>query len=114
MAMALKKEDLQIIGVYVQNHLAEWLPEQAYTPANFPLELTERMIRVEEELKNQRELMKMGFDQVDKRFEQVDKKFNEVNSSIKALETKMFQFMIWSTGFTATVAGIIIAVIKFT
>jgi len=29
------------------------------------------------------------------------------------LETKMFQFMVWSFGFTATVAGIVIAVIKF-
>jgi len=26
MAMALKQEELQIIGEYVQTHLAEWLP----------------------------------------------------------------------------------------
>jgi hypothetical protein len=39
--------------------------------------------------------------------------YEEVNSSIKSLETKMFQFMVWSFGFTATVAGIVIAVIKF-
>ena len=66
--MALKKEELQKIGEYVQDHLAEWLSEHAYNPVNFsfPLELTERMIRVEEELKNQRELMKQGFDQIDK------------------------------------------------
>ena len=145
MAMALKEEELQVIGEYVQNHLAEWLPEQTYSPAtfNYPLELTERMIRVEEELKNQRELMKQGFElmekrfeQVDKRFEQmqlnidkrfeqvdkrfelmqnsIDKRFDEVNAGIEALSTKMFQFMIWSSGFTATVAGIVIAVIKFT
>jgi len=172
MAMALKKEELVIIGEYVQSHLKEWLPEQIYTPSEpvFPIELTERIIRVEEELKNQHELMKQGFDQIDrriellqinmdkrfeqvdkrfeqvdkrfeqvdkrfeqmqlnidkrfeqvdkrfeqidKRFEQVDKRFEEVNLSIKSLETKMFQFMIWSFGFTATVAGIVIAVIKF-
>lgn len=144
MAMALKKEELEIIGEYVQSHLLEWLPEQVSTPLKFtyPIELTERMIRVEEELKNQRELMKQGFDQIDKRFEQVDKRFeqmqlnmdkrfeqmqvnmdkrfeqvdinfNTMNSSIKSLETKMFQFMVWSFGFTATVAGIVIAVIKF-
>ena len=152
----IKKEELQIIGEYVQDHLTEWLPEQTYTPAtfNYPLELTERMIRVEEELKNQRELMMMGFKQIDKRFEQVDKHFEQmqhsmdkrfeqmqrnmdkrfeqvdkrfelmqnsmnigfdkVNTSIEALSAKMFQFMIWSSGFTATVAGIVIAVIKFT
>jgi chromosome segregation ATPase len=151
MAMAINQEELQIIGEYVQSHLTEWLPEHVSTQPEFayPIELIERMIRVEEELKNQRELMKQGFeqtdkriellqinmdkrfeqvdkrfeqmqhnmdkrfDQVDKRFEQTDKNFNEVNSSIKSLQTKMFQFMIWSFGFTATVAGIIIAVIKF-
>jgi len=151
MAMALKQEELVIIGEYVQSHLKEWLPEQIYTPPEptFPIELTERIIRVEEELKNQRELMKQGFDQIDKRiellqinmdkrfeqvdkrfeqvdkrfeqmqsnidkrFEQVDRRFEEVNSGIKLLETKMFQFMVWSFGFTATVAGIVIAVIKF-
>ncbi len=186
MAMALKQEELQIIGEYVQNHLTEWLPENISAPVvtNYPIELTERIIRVEEELKNQRELMIQGFaqndkrfeqmqhnmdkrfeqvdkrfeqmqhnmdkrfeqvnkrfeqvdkrfeqvdkrfeqvdkrfeqvdkrfDQVDKRFDQVDTNFNTINSSIKSLETKMFQFMIWSFGFTATIAGIIIAVIKF-
>ena len=173
MAMALKEEELQVIGEYVQNHLAEWLPEQTYSPTtfNYPLELTERMIRVEEELKNQRELMMMGFEQIDKRLEQIDKRFEQVdkrfeqiqlnmdkrfelmqnsmdkrfeqvdkrfelmqnstdnrfesmqismekgfdkvNASIETLSTKMFHFMIWSFGFTATIAGIVIAVIKF-
>ena len=151
MAMALKQEELQIIGEYVQSHLTEWLPAQVYTPDKFnlPIELTERMVRVEEAIKHQSELiekilhqMDKRFEQVDKRFEQVDKRFeqiqlnmdkrfeqvdirfeqmqknidrnfNEVKSGIKSLETKMFQFMVWSFGFTATVAGIIIAVIKF-
>ncbi len=136
--MALKKEELLTIGKYVQEHLAEWLPEHPYRSADriYPIELGERMVRVEEELKNQRELMKQGFDQIDrrmelmqinmdkrfelmqssmdKRFEQVDKRFDEVNTRLKAIETKMFQFMVWSTGFTATVAGIVVAVIKFT
>ena len=54
---------------------------------------------------------------MDKRFEQMyhtmDQRFGQVDSSIKSLETKMFQFMVWSFGFTATLAGIVIAVIKF-
>ncbi len=107
--MAFKKEELQIIGEYVQEHLTEWLPEQTYRfkGSIYPIELGERMVRVEEELKNQRELMKQGFDQNDKRF-------YEVNTRLKAIETKMFQFMVWSTGFTATVVGIVVGVIKFT
>ena len=134
MAMALKEEDLQIIGKYVQSHLTEWLPEQPHAPSSFtyPIELTERMVRVEEELKNQRELMLLGFEQmdkrfdqmqhnmdkrfeqVDKRFEQVDKHFDQVNSRLESMQARMFHFMIWSSGFAATVAGIVIAVIKFT
>ncbi|MCK5673280.1 MAG: hypothetical protein KAH95_07875, partial [Spirochaetales bacterium] len=91
MAMALKQEELQIIGEYVQSHLTEWLPEHVTNPAEFtfPIELSERMVRVEVELKNQRELMKQGFDQIDrrldqmqinmdKRFEQVDKRFEQM------------------------------------
>ncbi len=125
--MALKKEELQIIGKYVQEHLTEWLPDQSYSSKGsiYPIELGERMVRVEEELKNQRELMKQGFDQndkrmemlqinMDKRFEQVDKRFDDVNNRLKAIETKMFQFMVWSSGFTATVAGIVVGIIKFT
>ena len=132
--MALKKEELLTIGKYVQEHLTEWLPEQPYRSAGiiYPIELGERMVRVEEELKNQRELMKQGFDQidrrielmqvnmdkrfeqVDKRFESVNKRFDEVNNRLKAIESKMFQFMVWSFGFTVTVAGIVIGVIKFT
>lgn len=34
------------------------------------------MVRVEEELKTQRELMEVKFDAVDRRFEAMDKRFN--------------------------------------
>ncbi len=153
--MALKQEELALIGEYVQTHLKEWLPVQPYTQnySIYPVELGERMVRVEEELKNQRELMKQGFDQIDKRlelmqinmdkrfeqvdkrfeqvdkrfeqvdkrfeqverrFEQVNKHFDEVNTRIENMQTKMFHFMIWSLGFTITIASIVIAVLKFT
>ena len=134
MSMALQKEELQLIGEYVQTHLSEWLPEQRNDPPQFiyPIELAERIVRVEEELKSQRELMKQGFDQidrriesvqlnmdkrfeqVDKRFEQVDKHFDKIGIRLENIQTKMFHFMIWSFGFTTTIAGIVIAVIKFT
>ena len=108
MAMALRKEEMESIGEYVQSHLSEWLPNR------YPFELGERIVRVEEELKNQRELMKQGFLQMDKRFEQVDKRFEQVQASIEHMQTKMFHFMIWSFGFTVTIASLIIGIIKFT
>ncbi len=111
--MAIKKEELQIIGEYVQEHLSEWLPEKTTYTSNisYPIELTERMIRVEEELKIQRELMKQGFEgmdkrfvlmqhNIDKRFEQVDKRFEQVDKHFESLErhfdkrfTMMFSFI---------------------
>ncbi len=85
MAMALKQEELEVIGKYVQTHLEEWLPERVVSKPEFGYlpELTERIIRVEEELKNQRELMKQGFEQMDKRIEllqiNMDKRFEQVD-----------------------------------
>jgi glutathione S-transferase len=59
--MALSDRDLEQVGNYVRAHLIEWLPVPV-------LELNERIVRVEEELKAQRELMQRGFDQVERRF----------------------------------------------
>ncbi|MBK5967902.1 hypothetical protein CCR91_03755, partial [Thiorhodovibrio winogradskyi] len=75
--MALAQEDLNLIkqeiGDYVKDNLSDWLVEQSLgkPPVVYEIELRERMVRVEEELKNQRELMREGFNQMEKRFEQV-------------------------------------------
>ena len=79
--MALAQEDLDLLkqqlGEYVKEHLGDWLAEQSLgkPPVVYEIELRERMVRVEEELKHQRELMREGFAQMDKRFGQVDKRF---------------------------------------
>lgn len=44
----------------------------------YELDLRERTVRVEEELKHQRELMIGGFKRMDERFEQVDKRFDQI------------------------------------
>ncbi len=77
------------------------------------IDMNKRFEQVDKRFELMQNNMDKRFEQVDKRFEQVDINFININSSIKSLETKMFQFMIWSFGFTATIAGIIIAVIKF-
>ncbi|MFW5685411.1 MAG: hypothetical protein ACOC0O_02050 [Spirochaetota bacterium] len=69
--MALTERDLEQVGTYVQSHLYEWLPAPV-------LQLSERIIRVEEELKSQRDLMKQGFEQVERRFEHVERRFEQV------------------------------------
>jgi hypothetical protein len=63
------------------------------------------MIRVEEELKHQRELMQQGFAMMDKRFEAADKRFEEITS-------RLDRFMVWSFSTTVTVGGLVVAILK--
>ncbi len=42
----------------------------------------------------------------------MDKRFEQVENRIAEISRRMFRFMVWSFGFTVTVAGIIIAVLK--
>ncbi len=137
--MALTGEDFEQIADYMKRRLAEWLAEKSLgkPPAVYEIELRERMVRVEEELKHQRDLILRGFDlmekgfsevskrfeQVDKRFEQVDKRFAQVDKRFEqmderferrfeALTKRIDRFMIWSFSVTISVCAIIIAAMK--
>ncbi|WP_295543676.1 hypothetical protein [uncultured Thiohalocapsa sp.] len=109
--MPLAQQDLQQIGEYVKNHISEWIAEQSLgkPPEVYELELRERMVRVEEALKHQHELMRQGFEQVDrrlelmaadmdkrfdlvnKRFEQVDKRFEQVDKRFEQVDKRLEQ-----------------------
>ncbi len=102
---SLAKEDIEYIKSQFEQWLVELVPENE--PGVYDLELRNRMLKVEQELKHQRELMQQGFGIMEKRFEQVDKRF-------EALTGRIDTFMRWSFGLTLTVGGIIIAVLKFT
>jgi len=95
--MALAQEDIQ----FIKAHLGEWLAEQSLgkPPAVYEIELRERMVRVEEELKHQRELIKSILVQMDKRFEAlqeemirrfeaVDKRFEAVDGRFEAIDKR--------------------------
>ena len=96
----------------------------------YELELRERTIRVEEELKHQRELMSEGFkqmerrfeqvdkrfeqvdkrfEQVEKRFEQIDKRFEQVDKHLESLAHRLDRFMFWSLGLTVSA---VVAIVK--
>ncbi len=119
--MALADEDI----AFIKQHLGEWLVEQSLgkPPVVYEIELRERMVRVEEELRHQRELMREGFAQIDKRFEQVDKRFEQIDKRFEtiqvnmdkrfeSLERRMDSFMRWSFGTTIGVGGIVIGVLR--
>lgn len=74
--MTLAQEDI----TFIKSHLREWLAEQGLRlDVAYELELRERLVRVEEALQHQRELMYEGFKAMDKRFEalqlEMDRRF---------------------------------------
>ena len=93
--MAISKEDLQYIEQHLEKRIKEnlgaWLADSslARPPQVYELELRERMIRVEEELKNQRDLIMRVIDQMDKRFEQVDKRLEQVDKRLDLMKDDM-------------------------
>ena len=112
--MTLQEKDLEQITAHVKVHLGEWMLEQRLgKPLEvYEIELRERMVRVEEELRHQRELMQQGFAQMEKRFEQVDQRFEQVDQRFEQITRRIDRFMIWSFGITVTAAGTVIAVLK--
>jgi predicted RNase H-like nuclease (RuvC/YqgF family) len=124
--MTILPDDLDKIGVYIKSNLPIWMGELqiGHDPASYEIEMRERIVRVEEELRHQRELMQQGFqqmdkrfeqviDQMNKRFEQVDKRFEQADKRFESLTRRIDRFMIWSFGLTVTVGGVVIAVLKF-
>jgi flagellar capping protein FliD len=84
-------------------------------------------VRVEEELKHQRELIKQILVEMDKRFEalqvQMDKRFDAVDKRFEAMQNQMDKrfeeltrrldrFMFWSFGLTVSVGALIVAALK--
>jgi len=73
MVMELGNKEFEKIGDYVRTHLGEWMHDLR---SERELDLIERVIRVEEELKNLREAMDTRFnllrENMDRRFEIID------------------------------------------
>ena len=76
-AMSVSDADLHHIGRYIRAELPGWL--QQLGPWRLDRELVERMVRVEEELKAQRELLLTHVQASDRRFGDVNRRFEDVN-----------------------------------
>ena len=93
---ALSDRQLETIGSYVKNHLPEWLNgAQPDMSAQF-FEYMGRLIRLEEAINRQGDLieklihqMDKRIDQMDKRIDQIDKRFDQVNKRIDELSHQM-------------------------
>ncbi len=112
--MSLTSADLKQIEEHIKSNIGSWMGDVSLTKSSYfnEIELIERIVRVEEELKSQRELMLMGFEQMNKRFEQVDKRFEQVDKRFEDVNSKftmMFAFM--TLGFT--ILATMMTVFKF-
>ena len=84
--MALEEKDID----FIKGHIGEWLAEASLgKPAVvYEIELRERMVRVEEELKHQRELIQQILVTMDKRFEAMDKRFETMDKRFEAMDRR--------------------------
>ena len=87
--MSLAQEDIE----FIKKHLGEWLTEVSLgkPPAVYEIELRERMVRVEEALKHQGELIQQLIQQMDKRFEQVDLRFEMIEKRFEQVDKRFEQ-----------------------
>ena len=87
--MSLAQEDIE----FIKQHLGEWLTEVSLgkPPAVYEIELRERMVRVEEALKHQGELIQQLIQQMDKRFEQVDLRFEMIEKRFEQVDKRFEQ-----------------------
>lgn len=130
--MALAQEDLEQIQALINKAIAE-RPEAFNANVRYELDLRERTIRVEEELKHQRELMMEGFkqmekrfehvdkrieqvekrfEQVDRRFEQIDKRFDQIHQEIMGLHHEIKLLLRWSFGILLAIGSLMVAVLR--
>jgi hypothetical protein len=85
-AMPLSNQDLE----QIKQHLSHWMDNKIQSgPWAIGPELLERAVRVEEELKHQRLLMRESFEQFEKRFEQVDKRFEQVDKRFEQVDKRL-------------------------
>ena len=125
MALKLTENDLKQIGEYLEKKypLIKGSGRGKSYSRDFEIDIRERIVRVEEELKNQREILNLMLAQMDKRFEmsekrfeQVDKRFEQVDKRFEELRDDMnrgFKMMMWFTGLgftfmTSFITGIFI------
>jgi len=111
----LAKEDITQIENLIEQIIAR-RPESINANVRYELDLRDRTVRVEEELKHQRELMAQGFEAMDKHFEQVDKQLaqsrEENNKRFEEMGRRLDRFMFWSLGLTISAALFIVNYLK--
>lgn len=125
-AMEFTKEQLEQIGSYIESNFDRLGAKSNVVQLRpYDIQLIERMTRIEEELKTQRELflkqnetMQFGFNQMDKRFEsmqkQMDARFEMIQKNMDSRfddVNKKFSMMMWMTSAGFTIIATVITLL---
>ncbi len=87
MPMSLSSEDLQVLGQYVRSQLPEWIAE--IRAPQWEADISERLTRVELEVRASKELMLARFEAVDERFVAMDSRFDSMQKQMDERFTAM-------------------------
>ena len=90
--MALSEADLGLTGRYVRSELPQWMDQ--IRPSRIEGQLLERMVRVEEHLSSQRELLIEMQRGSDRRLDDVNRRFEDANRRFED-QNKRFDIMRW-------------------
>ena len=105
----LTEEEIEKIGVYVKAHIGTWVDEGNIIPFSRVTMLSERIVRVEEGIKHQGELLEKMLEQMDKRFEQMQK---NMNTSFEQVD-KRFSQLQWTMGLGFTLLAVLMGIFNF-
>ena len=119
------------VEAYVKDRISEWLEASHPSSTERRLDLIERIVRVEEAIKNQNLLMEQRFEMMERRFEAIDKRFEDLIHQIdKRFENiigqmdkrfselredmnRRFATMQWMMFFGFTLIGLMVTVYRF-
>ncbi len=111
-ALMLTDEDIEKIGNYVKRNLGAWMAEDPAFSAVTAIQLSERMVRLEEAIKKQTDLLDKLLHQIDKRFEQVDKRFEQIDKRFEQVD-KRFNQLQWTMGLGFTILAALMGIFNF-
>ena len=122
-ATVMTEEEIERVGLYVKNHIGVWIEQGNILPFSKDIMFTERIVRVEEGIKHQGELMEKMLHQMDARFEQVDKRFEQVDKRFEQMQANMdrrfehvekrFSQLQWTMGLGFTILAALMGIFNF-
>ena len=106
----LSSRQLERIGSYVKEHLPQWMSEARPDESARSFDYMGRIIRLEEAVVRQGDLIEKLIHQIDRRFDQVDRRFEQGERRIERIDKRISLMFTVMTSITSLVgAGVVVA-----